>query len=236
MDKYLTDALNQLAAYKGTEIALIEGRGFLTIILISLLTSLFISALYLYFYENRSTGSRIHRSFPLLGVSVTTLFVCIQFSLPLSLGLLGALSIVRFRTPIKEPEEIGFIMLVIAASIACATANFKFLGILLGIAVLALLAMRFGPKKLKDPMAESMITVTLPTADFDAQDGQLQKLVEESLGTARLQNISSSSGTTSISYGFARASDQKLQQLQQELRRISGACEYNIYMNRQGLI
>ena len=120
MDKYLTDALNQLAAYKGTEIALIEGRGFLTIIVISLLTSLFISALYLYFYENRSTGSRIHRSFPLLGVSVTTLFVCIQFSLPLSLGLLGALSIVRFRTPIKEPEEIGFIMLVIAASIACA--------------------------------------------------------------------------------------------------------------------
>ena len=29
----------------------------------------------------------------------------VLLSLPLSLGLLGALSIVRFRTPIKEPEE-----------------------------------------------------------------------------------------------------------------------------------
>jgi len=31
--------------------------------------------------------------------------------------LLGALSIVRFRTPIKEPEEIGFIMLVVASAL-----------------------------------------------------------------------------------------------------------------------
>ena len=36
----------------------------------------------------------------------------------MSLGLLGALSIVRFRTPIKEPEEIGFLMVVIATSLA----------------------------------------------------------------------------------------------------------------------
>ena len=41
----------------------------------------------------------------LIGPSVTLLFICVQLSLPLSLGLLGALSIVRFRVPIKEPEE-----------------------------------------------------------------------------------------------------------------------------------
>ena len=101
--------------------ALTQGSGpqvtplaFLMLMAVSLLSSLFIAYLYVHFYSNRATGSQVHRAFPLLGISITAIFVTIQFSLPLSLGLLGALSIVRFRTPIKEPEEIGFIMLVIA--------------------------------------------------------------------------------------------------------------------------
>ena len=38
-------------------------------------------------------------------------------SLALSLGLVGALSIVRFRTPIKEPEELGYLFLIIAVGL-----------------------------------------------------------------------------------------------------------------------
>ncbi len=118
---------------------------FLMLMLISLVVSLFLSFLYLTFYKNRATGSQIHRSFPLLGVSITSIFICIQFSLPLSLGLLGALSIVRFRTPIKEPEEIGFIMVVIAAAICCATFNLVFLGVLLVVTFIGLLLLNKGP-------------------------------------------------------------------------------------------
>ena len=54
---------------------------------VSLLSSLFISYLYVHFYSNRATGSQVHRAFPLLGISITAIFVTIQFSLPLSLGL-----------------------------------------------------------------------------------------------------------------------------------------------------
>ena len=35
----------------------------------------------------------------------------------LSLGLVGALSIVRFRTPIKEPEELAYLFICIAAGL-----------------------------------------------------------------------------------------------------------------------
>lgn len=99
---------------------------FFILLLVSFFASLYISRLYVRFYRPRGTGSLAYRSFPLLGISVTAIFLCVQFSLPLSLGLLGALSIVRFRTPIKEPEEVGFIMLTIAASISCATFNLFF--------------------------------------------------------------------------------------------------------------
>ncbi|MBI1926027.1 DUF4956 domain-containing protein, partial [Candidatus Poribacteria bacterium] len=95
--------------------------GFIFALILSAIVAYIVSALYQVFYENRATGSQIHRCFLLLSPSITALFIAIQFSLPLSLGLLGSLSIIRFRTPIKEPEEVGFIMLLIATSVVCAT-------------------------------------------------------------------------------------------------------------------
>ena len=43
--------------------------------------------------------------------------VVVKSSLALSLRLVGALSIVRFRTPIKEPEELVYLFLAIAIGI-----------------------------------------------------------------------------------------------------------------------
>lgn len=52
--------------------------------------------------------------FPFLVLTVTLIIAIVKSSLALSLGLVGALSIVRFRTPIKEPEELAYIFLAIA--------------------------------------------------------------------------------------------------------------------------
>lgn len=41
----------------------------------------------------------------------------VKSSLALSLGLVGALSIVRFRTPIKEPEELTYLFIAIAVGL-----------------------------------------------------------------------------------------------------------------------
>tara|TARA_Y100000816_G_C25926197_1_gene482971 strand:- start:53 stop:739 length:687 start_codon:yes stop_codon:yes gene_type:complete len=52
-------------------------------------------------------------------ILLTTVLVIsiVKSSLALSLGLVGALSIVRFRTPIKEPEELAYLFLSIAAGL-----------------------------------------------------------------------------------------------------------------------
>ncbi|MEM7194382.1 MAG: DUF4956 domain-containing protein [Pseudomonadota bacterium] len=112
--------------------------GFVIVLVISVIMAYLIAHLYSRFFDAETTGSRIHRSFPLMGPAVTTIFLTVQYSLPLSLGLLGALSIVRFRTPIKEPEEIGFILLVIACSISIATFNIAFAVILYAVTFAAL--------------------------------------------------------------------------------------------------
>jgi uncharacterized membrane protein YhiD involved in acid resistance len=55
--------------------------------------------------------------FLLLVPSMIVIITIIKSSIALSLGLVGALSIVRFRTPIKEPEELLYIFVAIAVGL-----------------------------------------------------------------------------------------------------------------------
>ena len=90
----------------------------------SVVFSLVVYFMYQLFYGSRHIGAGVHRMFLLGGPAITMLFLGIQTSIPLSLGLLGALSFVRFRTPVKDPAEIGFLLLLIASSIGASSGNF----------------------------------------------------------------------------------------------------------------
>ena len=60
-------------------------------------------------------------------------------SLALSLGLVGALSIVRFRTPIKEPEELAYLFISIAMGLGLG-ANQILATVVAGPGILAFMA------------------------------------------------------------------------------------------------
>jgi len=55
--------------------------------------------------------------FPFILLTTTLIITVVKSSLALSLGLVGALSIVRFRTPIKEPEELAYLFFAIAVGL-----------------------------------------------------------------------------------------------------------------------
>jgi hypothetical protein len=209
---------------------------FFMLMVISLLSSMLISYLYLKFYKNRATGSQIHRSFPLLGIAITAIFICIQFSLPLSLGLLGALSIVRFRTPIKEPEEIGFIMVVVASSICCATFNILFLGILLTITYVGLLILKRGPRYLKGRLDDGMLLVTLPTGEYRLKSAHILDYLDEKIPRGKIESILENDDESVISYSFTHLKKNMLLEVQSELNDIAAGIKSNIFYNRRGEI
>ena len=210
----------------------IDPRLFGIAILVSLFASLAAGWLYSRFYERRGTGSQINRAFPLLGISITALFICIQVSLPLSLGLLGALSIIRFRTPIKEPEEVGFIMLVIAASIICATFNFQFLLFLYLIAAGTLWAIH-GTRGLRRGGRDGIILVTLG----DEAAAASQKLIEQSVGrhtrASFVESAVSQGGTASLQFSFTDFRG-GVSELQEDLKRVAAVTSVQIFFNRPG--
>lgn len=208
---------------------------FLFVMLVSLLASLFIAYLYVHFYSNRATGSQIHRAFPLLGISIAAIFVTIQFSLPLSLGLLGALSIVRFRTPIKEPEEIGFVMLVIAVSLATATFRLAFAGIILVVAVCSLFIQAF-TRRLTDRLTDGTLVISIPASSEPADGDAITALLRKRLRKARLESVSRTDQETVMSYNFEGIADGSLAELRLELNASVRDCTYNVYFNPRGAL
>jgi len=70
------------------------------------------------FYRNYghslSNRESFARNFVVIGTTTMLIITIVKSSLALSLGLVGALSIVRFRTAVKEPEELGYLFLTIA--------------------------------------------------------------------------------------------------------------------------
>ena len=63
-----------------------------------------------------ATGNIVYdaRNFMLVTMTTTLIITVVKSSLALSLGLVGALSIIRFRAAIKEPEELSYLFLAIA--------------------------------------------------------------------------------------------------------------------------
>jgi hypothetical protein len=105
---------------------------------LSLIASVAIYIVYQIFYSSNNIGAGVDRTFIIAGPAITALFLGIQSSIPLSLGLLGALSFVRFRTPVKDPAEIGYLLLLIATSIGAATQTYIIAVILFVTVVIAL--------------------------------------------------------------------------------------------------
>ncbi|RJQ53772.1 MAG: DUF4956 domain-containing protein [Nitrospiraceae bacterium] len=96
----------------------LQGDLSLTSLLVSLLLgvalSLILSWHFKRFGSTLSNREEFTNVFPFVILTTVLIISVVKSSLALSLGLVGALSIVRFRTPIKEPEELAYLFVAIA--------------------------------------------------------------------------------------------------------------------------
>lgn len=206
---------------------------FLYTLIAALLTSLLITHLYLRFYGSKSVGSTIYRSFPMLGVAITAIFVSLQFSIPLSLGLLGALSIVRFRTPIKDPEEVGFILLIIATSICCATFNLVFLTMLVMVSIVGLLILNYDKKFFRKNLAEGMLILNMTKADYDQHSATIINQINNEI-SGKLDSVLENEHDAAISYSFSAMSADQFQKFKAAAKAESADIRINIHYNSPG--
>ena len=186
----------------------------------SLLASVAVYFIYHLFYGSRNIGAGVDRCFIVGGPAITALFLGIQSSIPLSLGLLGALSFVRFRTPVKDSAEIGFLLLLIATSIGAATRNYLitiilFLTVFLSLSIQWLVRNRFSFR----PQASFMISVDKRV--FEDIEPKLTQFLKNSLDSLKLKTMSVLDDRVSIHYQYREMSESDKVKFTTELTRLA---------------
>lgn len=85
--------------------------------LVAFVCAIIIYVVYRYFYKGVAYSENFGTLLIMLTMVTSFIIICISSNLVLSLGMVGALSIVRFRAAIKEPLDVGFLFLAIAAGL-----------------------------------------------------------------------------------------------------------------------
>ncbi len=88
--------------------------GFVVNLLLAAGLSFMLRFIYIKYGNALSNRKAFARNFVLVTMTTMLIITIVKSSLALSLGLVGALSIVRFRTAIKEPEELAYLFLAIS--------------------------------------------------------------------------------------------------------------------------
>ena len=96
----------------------IDFGNFFVAIILSLILSFLVKLTYLKVGRALNDKDYFSDTFIPLAIITTLVITVIKFSLALSLGLVGALSIVRFRAAIKEPEELVYLFFIISIGLA----------------------------------------------------------------------------------------------------------------------
>ena len=97
----------------------IDLQGFILSLLCAAILSFLVQLFYIRYSSTLSNRKEFAKNFVVLGVTTCIVIMIVKSSLALSLGLVGALSIVRFRAAIKEPEELVYLFLIIAIGLGC---------------------------------------------------------------------------------------------------------------------
>ena len=107
----------------GVALTFVEG---LIILSLALISGLFFRFIFWRYSNSFSSRDGFGNTILLVTISVAALIAVVKSSLALSLGLVGALSVVRFRTAVKEPYNLSFILLSVCMGIALGAGQFLF--------------------------------------------------------------------------------------------------------------
>lgn len=122
-----------------TQMGLVENLSLQYICIVlgtAFLCGLILYLVYKLFYQGAVYSENFGILIMMTTLTVAFIIMTISSNIVLSLGMVGALSIVRFRTAIKDPLDVGFLFLAIAAGIT-AGAGLFFIAILATIAICA---------------------------------------------------------------------------------------------------
>jgi hypothetical protein len=181
-----------------------------------------------------SSTDSISRVFPLLTIITTAVIAVLKPSLTLALGLVGALSIVRFRAAIKEPEELIYLFLCIALGLALGASQ------PLGAVALVVIATVFiyGMHHFGTSRREQNILLTISgeaSRHFSDNDSEVLEAVQQVAGRYVLQRYDVENNRGQVRLVLPPTNEDRTREIISQLRDRLPDCEMS-YVNLSSMI
>lgn len=194
---------------------------------LALALSTTVALFYAYFGEALSNRPRFARLLPLLSLITVLVISVVKASLALSLGLVGALSIVRFRTAIKDPEELLYLFLAIAIGLGFGADQRAATVLSVGVILLLL-----GVRRLLAPRTQQRnLYLNIEAADDDRPEPSTFATVNGVLGQhARyvdLRRLDRHDGMLQITYLLSCSDSAVLARIMDDLKRQVPGCSFS---------
>ena len=181
-------------------------------LIFAIVFGLFLSFIYYrVLHENGKSQRSLIQSLVLLPLATAAVTVIIGNSLARAFGLLGAVSVIRFRTDIKNAADMAFIFMAIVLGMSCGSSMIP-IGIvsliIFAVTVIALEYSKYG-KKGKE---KRDYLLTVKSSDPAAANEKIRKELFDNTGAFRLQEMEfNDSGTLSYKFVLLKsASEQDL--------------------------
>lgn len=204
--------------YLATQTGKIPLLGFLINLLLTAGLCFTLGRIYEAFGGAHSNRRAFARNFMMLGMTTMVIITVVKSSLALSLGLVGALSIVRFRAAIKEPEELTYLFLVISIGLGLG-ADQRWITLIAFGVIVALIML----KRVRERGGEARhlhLTVSTP-APSGLTLGQIVEVLERHSADLTLSRFDESAGQLEASFTLDFAGFGSLEAATAELRKLN---------------
>ena len=170
---------------------------FLINIFITIVLAYIIGLVYAKYGNSLSNRKKLTQTFVLIAVTVMLVISIVKSSLALSLGLVGALSIVRFRTAIKEPEELVYFFVAIALGLGLG-ANQR-LVTLIGAVIIILYIIIQNMNTVKNAVQQNLIVTISNGTGKDLNENEIIALLEKHCSKIDLKRLDEINESTEMS-------------------------------------
>jgi hypothetical protein len=199
---------------------------------LSVVLSYILSRVYVHWGSSLSNRRRFAANFILITVTTTFIILVVRSSVALSLGLVGALSIVRFRSAIKEPEELAYLFFAIGIGIGLGDNQRLITIIALAAAILVLGIMRL----FRGRQADFNLHLTIAgsgsaRADFD----QVVDTVKENSAQMKLIRFDESKDSQEISFLVEFRDMKQLKEAKSALQSLSPGLQIS-FLDNKGIL
>lgn len=182
----------------------LDGAGILVILAVAALIGLYIYWVYRLSAKAAFYSRDLNVSLAIMPVIIAAIMVAMQASLLVSLGMVGALSIVRFRNAVKNPMDLVYLFWSVSAGIICGVGLHTLAVCLCVITTFLLLGLQ------SLPSIKASSVLVLRTRDKTLDWDQVEQLVKENSSRYKEKARSYQSGETEVIYELIPRKEQQL--------------------------